>query len=460
MTLMKTLKLKAPVAIVGGGFAGLTAAQTLKQQGIPFDLYEAGKQIAGLCQTFKDEDGFSYDFGTHLITNRLAAELGVESQCLDVKYFGETVLLKGRHYSYPFGLMRVPRYSLSALRNRLFGMGRKLDNAADYFRGTLGSEIADDVAIPLIEGVMGQPATDLAPSVGDKLPGVAQTVFLRLASRLTRKAIAIGYCQDLPETPSVWHTYPMGGIGILCNKLAEGLDENIRLESRVEKIIVESERVVAVRVNGETREASAVISSAPVNILAKLVEGSDTINHLSEFKYSPMIFVNLRLEGRKLLPDVVLWTPESKFPFFRLQEASTSMPWLTPEGKTLITADISCKVGDEYWTMTDDELGQMCLRNLESIIPNVSQRYLGCRVLRTRIAYPTLLKSYEPARKRLAQGTGIERLISVGRNGEFAHILLEDLYHRTVKKTQRLIEELEVMNTFSHGKEKVVSYTS
>ena len=43
--------------------------------------------------------------------------------------------------------------------------------------------------------------------------------------------------------------------------------------------------------------------------------------------------VNLRLEGRGLLPDVVMWTPESKFPFFRLTEVPLSMPWLAPEGK-------------------------------------------------------------------------------------------------------------------------------
>ena len=443
MSFCDMFKLKAPVVIVVGGFAGLTAARTLKQEGIPFELYEAGPHSAGLARTFKDEDGFSYDFGTHLITNRLAAAIGIEAQCRDVGYFGETVLLRGRTYSYPFGLIRVPRYSFSALRNRLAsGNGAKLGSAEAWCRATLGSELAEDVAIPLIEALMGQAASDLAPSLGDKLPGVAQTVLLRLAGRLTGKAVAIGYCRDLPETPRVWHTYPVGGIGTLCTKLAEGLNEDIRLESRVEKILVESERVVAVRVNGETREASAVISTAPVNILAKLVEGSDAVKHLSEFKYNPMVFVNVRLEGRNLLPDVVLWTPEREFPFFRLQEASISMPWLVPEGKTLITADIGCKVGDKYWNMADKDLGELCVRHLEPIVPDVRQRYLGCRVLRTRIAYPILLKAYEPARKRLEQTTGIEGLYSVGRNGEFAHILMEDVYHRTVKKTHRLIADL------------------
>jgi protoporphyrinogen oxidase len=39
---------------------------------VPFVLYEAGKKIAGLATSFKDAEGFSYDFGAHFITNRLA----------------------------------------------------------------------------------------------------------------------------------------------------------------------------------------------------------------------------------------------------------------------------------------------------------------------------------------------------------------------------------------------------
>ena len=59
-----------PIAIVGGGIAGLTAANFLKQKKIPFILFEAGEKIAGLAMSFKDKDGFSNDFGAHFITNR------------------------------------------------------------------------------------------------------------------------------------------------------------------------------------------------------------------------------------------------------------------------------------------------------------------------------------------------------------------------------------------------------
>ena len=52
-----------------------------------------------------------------------------------------------------------------------------------------------------------------------------------------------------------------------------------------------------------------------------------------------MVFVNLHLEVRGLLPDVVLWTPRRQHPFFQLTEAPGSMPSLAPAGKTMITVD-------------------------------------------------------------------------------------------------------------------------
>ena len=141
-----------------------------------------------------------------------------------------------------------------------------------------------------------------------------------------------------------------------------------------------------------------MVSTAPVHILAKLVQGSDAVRHLARFRYRPMVLVNLRFQGRGLLPDVVTWTPDRRLPFFRLTKATWSMPWLAPEGKTTINADIGCEVGDRYWTMTDEQLGELCLTHLEALIPSARQRFLGCRVMRTPIAHPVFLREYEAQR--------------------------------------------------------------
>jgi protoporphyrinogen/coproporphyrinogen III oxidase len=432
-----------PVAIVGGGLAGLTAAAYLRRHGVPVRLYEAGPRLAGLAQSFQDEDGFTYDFGAHFITNRLAAALGIGALCRDVRQYGESVLLKGRASSYPLGLLRNFRFTGSAVASRLRWSRRPVQSAADWFSTKYGPALADKVANPLTEAWSGLPASELSPAVADSIPGsIAETLLLKAMGRLTRRAVAIGYSREVPASSHVWHVYPEGGLGLLCNHLARELNDIIELQSPVEAIEVENNRAVAVRVNGRRHEAAAVVSTAPCHILAKLVQGTNALKYLERFRYRPMVFVNLRLQGRGLLPDVVLWTPEKQFPFFRLTETPMCMPWLAPEGKTLVTVDIGCEVGDAFWAMPDEQLGEYCVKYLEAVIPDVRQRYLGCRVLRTPVAYPVFARQYESDRRRFAVSTEVEGLYCVGRNAQFAHIFMEDVYWRTLNEMRRLRHHL------------------
>src|SRR6266567_743352 len=113
------METKKPIAILGAGIAGLTAANFLRQNNVPFVLFEASGKIAGLAQSFKDAEGFSHDFGAHFATNRLADAIGVGSECRLVKHYGEAVWLKGKSYNYPFGLLWIPRMSLSFVKTRI-----------------------------------------------------------------------------------------------------------------------------------------------------------------------------------------------------------------------------------------------------------------------------------------------------------------------------------------------------
>jgi len=92
--------------------------------------------------------------------------------------------------------------------------------------------------------------------------------------------------------------------------------------------------------------------------------------------------------------------------------------------------------------MPDEQLAALCLEHISKLTSNASGRYLGCRVLKTPIAYPVFLNSYEQDRLKLEQSTGIENLLSIGRNGEFAHILMEDIYWRTLRKVRNLMDSL------------------
>lgn len=430
-----------PVIIVGGGFAGLVAACELKRAGVPVRVFEAGKQVGGLATSFHDDDGFSYDFGAHFITNRLAAALGVSSRCRLVRRYGECVWIDGKTYGFPFGLMRSPRYAWGALAARVGGLlkSRPPQTADQSFRDQYGNAMTDDIAAPLLEAWSGLPATELSPAVSDKMDeGLLELLWLKSAAWFTQRAVAIGYGNEKPQSAHVWHVYPEGGLGTIIDHLYRQVADEVCLEMRVESIVVENERVRGVRAGGDFHPAAAVLSTAPVNILSKLVDGSDKLDALADFRYRPMTFVNLRMQGRGLLPDVVLWLPEQKFRFFRVTEAPQSMPWLAPEGKTLLTVDIGCEVGDETWSADDETLAQQCIEGLKPVLPDAATRFLGARVLRTPYAYPVFDNRYEPERLALKQSTGIDGLHSIGRNGEFGHLLLEDLYWRTLAKARQV----------------------
>ncbi len=435
-----------PIAIIGAGVAGLTAADFLRRNNVPFILYEGGKKIAGLASSFKDEEGFSYDFGAHFITNRLADAVGIGAESLLVKHYGEAVWLNNKSYNYPFGLVKIPRMTFSWFKEQLRSLrnGHKPNSAADWFRQKYGLSLANEVALPLLEAWSGASGEELSASLGDGLFGgsTARTFYLKVAGKLMGRAVACGYNKEKPETHKVWHVYPKGGISALCEKLAEGLEAFIKLESPVEEILVENGKVTGIRVNGSVQEVAAVISTAPANILGKLVKGSNALEGASRFRYRPMTFINLKFKGRGLLPDTVMWFPEKSFPFFRLTEATISMPWLAPEGKTIITVDIGCEKGDNIWNMGEEEITQLCLEHITAVIPDAKKRFLGSNVLRTPIAYPIFLSAYEKERKDFEQSTNIENLLSVGRNGAFSHMFMEDVYWRTQKKVKQLIETM------------------
>ena len=436
----------APIAVLGAGIAGLTAANDLRRRGYPVSVFEAGKAIAGMAQSFTDKNGVKYDFGAHLITNRLAAALGVADNCFTVTHYDETVFLGGKTYSFPFGLLRSPKFVGSAMLARLTpGKRKNIDSAADWYRANYGKRMAEDVAIPLVEAWSGVSADELSSAV---IPphvdrGIGNILKLKFAGWASDRAVCNGFSRVKDETPNVWHVYPKNGVAELCESLAFGLEDSISLETRVESIVVEDERVRAVKVNGETRETSAVISTAPVHILPKLVEGTDAIAHLSKFRYRPMVLATVILEGRPFLPAVTTWVPEQEHPFFRLTEVPQSVPWLAPDGMTTVNVDIGCETDSEYYQMDDEAIGELCIEHLDEMFPGARSRYQGCRVVRTPIGYPVYLREYESERFALESGLPIAGLYPAGRNAEFMHVLMEDIYWRTLDKTRELRDWLE-----------------
>lgn len=245
---------------------------------------------------------------------------------------------------------------------------------------------------------------------------------------------------------SLSRRYPRGGIATVCHRLAEKVDANVRLNCKVEQINVDGDAVRGIVVNGESIPVAGVISTAPIHVLPRLVRGTDALQGLEKFEYRAMIFVNLKIDGPSGLTDVVTWVPEREHPFFRLSDIGMGLPWLVPHGKSQVTCDIGCKVGDDLWNASDESLATLCKDSLERIVPGLRARCFGSRVVRVPLAYPVFKLDYEEKRRAWEKSSGVQGLLSVGRNGEFAHILMEDVFWRTRWKVSEFLRKMEAAN--------------
>ncbi len=429
-----------PVVVLGAGFAGLVAAVELRRLGREVIVLEASDHVGGLA-TSRTIDGVSFDTGAHFVTNRLATAVGVMDRCDPAVEYGESVWRARHSASYPLGLMKSPRYAASALGRRL-RPGPTPVTAADRFRQEYGTALADEVALPLLEAWSGLPADQLAPSVLDKIPGsIVETLALTAVRQFSHRPVAIGYCGEAPQSVNVWHVYPRDGLNVFSDHLAAELGDRVRLSSPVEAIRYEGNRITGVRSAGQEYSAAAVVSTLPAPILPRLL-GHPAIAPLADLGFRAMIFVQLRLRGRHLLPAAVTWTPERALPFFRVTEAPVTMPWLAPPGETVLTVDIGARVGDAMWTADDATLTRRCLDGLTGIVPDVKARFLDTYTTRTSLAYPVFALATESARRSINEH-GIDGLVSVGRNAEFGHLLMEDVYWRTLRAVRALDHHLD-----------------
>lgn len=77
-----------PVAIIGAGITGLTAAFYLKRKGIPVTVYEASGRVGGVIQSLR-KDGYIAEFGPNTILEtspkiaQLVRDAGLQSRRLD-----------------------------------------------------------------------------------------------------------------------------------------------------------------------------------------------------------------------------------------------------------------------------------------------------------------------------------------------------------------------------------------
>ena len=354
------------VVIVGGGFAGLSAAYTLMKQGITPILLEA-KERAGGRGMGERVDGFSLDMGAFVFTSTydtaflLCEELGLPLVPSTMKFGhyrgGRWVTTTPDQSPWNF-IRHLPAaitmgfLSPSGMRAGVRVM-REMHRQAEYmsFAGDSPlAEIDDDESFGDYMKRLGVPENlqvtlrgPLEMILGDPLPA--------------GQALMRAYIGETMLHSGRVHM-PERGIGSLSEGLATACSQTIRASTPARRILVADGRATGVVVDGETIEADAVICAVPGTKVPDLIPDlpEETRRALSAVSYSTGCRVVIGLDHSPLPPGWhgALYPEDDDTPL--LLDRSVFLPSCAPPGKSILDLLIGRDRARELIPLDDDEI--------------------------------------------------------------------------------------------------------
>lgn len=271
-----------PVAVVGAGITGLSAAWHLRQAGAAVVVFEASDRVGGVIESFRSE-GWLHETGPNSVLEgepavaQVIAGLGLDSRRL---YAAEAA--KNRYVIRRGRLEPMPASPGGFLRSRLFSTRAKLRLAGEIFlpRGTrsdeetiaeftqrrLGREFLDYAIDPFVGGVYaGNPFRLSVRHAFPKLLALEKKHGSLLRGAIRRRSASSGPSGRLFSFPD--------GMAELPEALARGIGDSLRLGTRVLAVRRQPAGwAIAHERGGETREEhfSSVIFALPGDALARL----------------------------------------------------------------------------------------------------------------------------------------------------------------------------------------------
>ena len=418
-----------PVAVLGGGPAGLTAGYLLAKQGRPVIVFEAEDQVGGLAKT-EVRDGYRFDLGGHRFFTKSA-----EVEALWQEVMREEFLLRprmsriywnGKFLDYPLngrdvikklGPVELMRAMVSYLWALIKPKGRE-DNLEQWVSNRFGHRLYSLFFKSYTEKVWGVPCTEIrAEWAAQRIKGLS---FFSAA-----KAAFFGNKGNKVKSLITQFHYPRFGPGQMWETMADEIiaaGGEVRLKTPVRRIEVADGEIVALEAGGERIEPSHVISSLPLRATVGLTSSpapAEVREAAQGLRYRDFLTVALVIEGEDLFPDNWIYIHEPKVQVGRIQNYRSWSPWMVPdESKACVGLEYFCFKGDALWESSDDELVELAKIELEQLGLVSRDKVERGFVTRVPLAYPMYDADYSERVGTIRDWLGgIGNLQQVGRNG-------------------------------------------
>jgi protoporphyrinogen oxidase len=223
--------------------------------------------------------------------------------------------------------------------------------------------------------------------------------------------------------------YPKYGPGMMwerCTELVEQQGSSVTMESTITRVQRDESRAVSVTVEHDgmstERPCGHVISSMPINGLLKVMNPpapSEIVAAADGLKHRDFLTVAVVVPIEYAFPDNWIYIHSPDVRVGRIQNFGSWSPYLVKEGRSCLGLEYFVNVGDDLWTMADNDLVELAKHELEVLGLADPARLEAGYVVRMPKAYPIYDTTYhanvETIRKWLEQH--VPNVHPVGRNG-------------------------------------------
>src|ERR671930_638892 len=367
-----------PVAVLGGGPAGLTAGYLLAKEGRPVIVFEAEDQVGGIAKT-EVRDGYRFDLGGHRFFTKVKEVDDLWHEIMKEEFLKRPrmsrIYWNGKFLTYPLEGMDVikklgPVELVRSLFSYLWAAVKpkgKEENLEQWVSNRFGKRLYRHFFKTYTEKVWGVPTTELlADWAAQRIKGLSFTS--------AAKAAFFGNKGNKIKSLINEFHYPRFGPGQMWETMADEIiaaGGEVRLNAPVTKLEIRDGNIVAIEAGGERIEPSQVISSLALRHTVGLSGAAATGEAQAGaqgLRYRDFLTIALVIDGEDLFPDNWIYIHEPDVRVGRIQNFRSWSPWrVHDQYKDPVGREYICFAGDELWEMDDDDLIKLGMRELEQL---------------------------------------------------------------------------------------------
>ena len=454
------------IVILGAGCAGLAAALRLTQRGYRVVLIEQEDHVGGLAGGVR-LNGNTYEYGPHTFHTTDPEILADIKTLMDDELipYNRTIKIKflGNYFKFPLAVRDVllklpPQTVLHAGLSFVwyFVTGSiwrpKVETSETLLRRYYGDVLYELFFKTYITSVWGITPAEFSPAFSrERIPrlnflDIMDKVRAHARRRFGQTVRTEGYVEkvegDLYTTRQ--------GFSLITQRMADKVVEaggRIELNATVTGFERSGDRLDGITFvqEGETRrlDCRAVVNTLPINEAVLMMRPAlpDAVEVSAQaLRFRSLVFVGLLVRRDAVLPSSFMYFRQHSFN--RISDLAQFGFHVTPEGHTLLVAEISCDVSDRMWS--DEECAkQAVLADLIAEKLLTREQVIEMHVFRARHAYPIYALDYEQHVDVLLQAiAGISNLETTGRQGRFQYVNTHIAMKMGYQAAERLMARL------------------